>query len=47
MAAAYELFLQQGISDVGIAELISGAGVAKATFYVHFTSKDEDSKRHI
>ncbi|RAM36930.1 TetR/AcrR family transcriptional regulator [Arthrobacter globiformis] len=39
--AAYELFLQRGIRDVGIAELISRAGVAKATFYAHFTSKDE------
>lgn len=41
LAAAYELFLQRGIRDVGIAELISRAGVAKATFYAHFTSKDE------
>jgi AcrR family transcriptional regulator len=41
MAAAYELFGQRGIRDVGIAELILRAGVAKATFYGHFTSKDE------
>lgn len=41
LAAAYELFAQRGIRDVGIAELISRAGVAKATFYGHFTSKDE------
>lgn len=41
LAAAYELFLQRGIRDVGINELISRAGVAKATFYTHFTSKDE------
>lgn len=39
--AAYELFLHRGIRDVGINELISRAGVAKATFYTHFTSKDE------
>ncbi|WAJ35254.1 TetR/AcrR family transcriptional regulator [Arthrobacter sp. FX8] len=39
--AAYELFLQRGIRDVGINELITRAGVAKATFYAHFTSKDE------
>lgn len=39
--AAYELFLHRGIRDVGINELISRAGVAKATFYAHFTSKDE------
>ena len=41
MAAAYELFAQRGIRDVGITELILRAGVAKATFYGHFTSKDE------
>lgn len=41
LAAAYELFLQRGIRDVGINELIARAGVAKATFYTHFTSKDE------
>ncbi|MCU1531133.1 MAG: transcriptional regulator, TetR family [Arthrobacter sp.] len=41
MAAAYELFARRGIRDVGIAELISRAGVAKATFYAHFASKDE------
>lgn len=41
VAAAYELFAQRGIRDVGIAELISRAGVAKATFYGNFTSKDE------
>lgn len=41
MAAAYELFAQRGIRDVGINELILRAGVARATFYQHFTSKDE------
>lgn len=41
LAAAYELFLQRGIRDVGINELIARAGVAKATFYTHFASKDE------
>lgn len=41
LAAAYELFEQRGIRDVGIAELISRAAVAKATFYAHFASKDE------
>jgi AcrR family transcriptional regulator len=41
LAAAYELFAQRGIRDVGIAELILRAGVAKATFYGHFDSKDE------
>ncbi|WP_335645005.1 TetR/AcrR family transcriptional regulator [Arthrobacter dokdonensis] len=41
MDAAYELFSQRGIRDVGIAELIVRAGVAKATFYAHFPSKDD------
>jgi AcrR family transcriptional regulator len=41
LAAANELFAQRSIRDVGIAELISRAGVAKATFYAHFASKDE------
>jgi AcrR family transcriptional regulator len=41
LAAANELFARRGIRDVGISELISRAGVAKATFYSHFTSKDE------
>ncbi|TLM70954.1 TetR/AcrR family transcriptional regulator [Pseudarthrobacter sp. NamB4] len=39
--AACELFAERGIRDVGIAELISRAGVAKATFYGHFASKDD------
>ncbi|GAP54347.1 TetR/AcrR family transcriptional regulator [Arthrobacter sp. 92] len=38
---AYELFARRGIRDVGVNELITAAGVAKATFYRHFASKDE------
>jgi AcrR family transcriptional regulator len=38
---AYELFARRGVRDVGINELIVRAGVAKATFYRHFSSKDE------
>lgn len=38
---AYELFSQRGVNDVGIDELIERAGVAKATLYRHFPSKDE------
>lgn len=41
MEAASELLARRSIRDVGIAELISRAGVAKATFYGHFASKDE------
>ena len=38
---AYELFSRRGIRDVGIDEVIERAGVAKATLYRHFPSKDE------
>lgn len=38
---AYELFSRRGIRDVGIDELIDRAGVAKATLYRHFPSKDD------
>lgn len=38
---AYDLFARRGVRDVGINELISRSGVAKATFYRHFASKDE------
>lgn len=41
LAAADELFAQRSIRDVGINELILRAGVAKATFYGHFASKDD------
>jgi AcrR family transcriptional regulator len=38
---AYELFARRGIRDVGIDEVIERAGVAKATLYRHFPSKDD------
>lgn len=38
---AYELFSRRGIRRVGVDELIERAGVAKATFYRHFPSKDD------
>lgn len=41
MAAAYELFARRGIRDVGVDELVCASGVAKATFYRHFPSKDD------
>jgi AcrR family transcriptional regulator len=37
---AYELFTHRGIRAVGIDEVIERAGVAKATLYRHFRSKD-------
>ena len=39
--SAYELFSRRGIRAVGIKEVIERAGVAKATLYRHFPSKDE------
>jgi AcrR family transcriptional regulator len=39
--ASYELFSQRGIRGVGINEVIERAGVATATLYRHFPSKDE------
>jgi AcrR family transcriptional regulator len=41
LAVAYELFARRGIRDVGVDELIRASGVAKATFYRHFHSKDD------
>jgi AcrR family transcriptional regulator len=41
LATAYALFMQRGIRDVGVNELIREAGIAKATFYYHFPSKDD------
>lgn len=40
-AVAYDLFARRGIRDVGVDELIRESGVAKATFYRHFPSKDD------
>src|ERR1700758_4873926 len=37
---AYELFSKRGIRGVGVDEVIERAGVAKATLYRHFPSKD-------
>ncbi|MCH6472579.1 TetR/AcrR family transcriptional regulator [Sinomonas terrae] len=39
--AAYELFARRGIRHVGVDELIARSGVAKATFYKHFRTKDD------
>jgi AcrR family transcriptional regulator len=39
--AAYDLFARRGIRDVGVDEVIQRAGVAKATLYRHFPSKDD------
>ena len=39
--ASYELFSQRGIRGVGVNEVIERAGVATATLYRHFPSKDQ------
>jgi AcrR family transcriptional regulator len=39
--ASYELFSQRGIQAVGVNEVTERAGVAMATLYRHFRSKDE------
>lgn len=41
LAAASELFTRQGVMATGVDTLIEFAGVAKATFYRHFPSKDD------
>jgi AcrR family transcriptional regulator len=41
LASSYELFSRRGVRDVGIDEVIDRAGVAKATLYRHFPSKDQ------
>ncbi|HKU10025.1 MAG TPA: TetR/AcrR family transcriptional regulator [Sinomonas sp.] len=38
---SFPLFAQRGTRSVGVDELIEVSGVAKATFYKHFRSKDE------
>jgi AcrR family transcriptional regulator len=41
VTTAYELFTRRGIHAVGIDEVIERAGVAKATLYRHFPTKDD------
>jgi len=41
LETAYQLFARRGIRDVGVDEVIERAGVAKATLYRHFRSKDD------
>jgi AcrR family transcriptional regulator len=41
LSTAYALFSQRGIRDVGVDEVIARSGVAKATLYRHFPSKDD------
>ena len=40
LETAYDLFARRGVRDVGIDEIVERSGVAKATLYRHFPSKD-------
>ena len=41
VATASELFYREGVRAVGVQRVIEEAGVAKASLYAHFESKDE------
>ena len=41
LAAASELFADRGVRGVGVDAIVTKAGVAKASFYHHFASKDD------
>jgi AcrR family transcriptional regulator len=41
LAAAYELFAEQGVQAVGVDAIIERSGVARQTMYRHFGSKQE------
>jgi AcrR family transcriptional regulator len=41
LEATYDLFSRRGIRAVGVDEVVDRAGVAKATLYRHFPSKDD------
>jgi AcrR family transcriptional regulator len=38
---AYDLFSQRGVRGVGVDEVVTRSGVAKATLYRHFPAKDD------
>jgi AcrR family transcriptional regulator len=41
LSAASQLFDDRGVQATGVDSIVAAAGVAKATFYRHFSSKDE------
>lgn len=40
LTAGLELFLEKGYSNVGLAEILTTAGIPKGSFYHHFKSKE-------
>ncbi|MDX6667721.1 MAG: hypothetical protein QOK04_1101 [Solirubrobacteraceae bacterium] len=40
LGTAYDLFSREGVQTVGVDRIVAEAGVAKATLYRHFRSKD-------
>lgn len=47
LAAANELFYEEGVNTVGIDRVIARAGVAKASLYKAFGSKDELARAYL
>lgn len=47
LATASRLFYEQGYRATGINQIIKEAGVAKASFYQHFPSKEELAKEYL
>ncbi|MFJ9562141.1 TetR/AcrR family transcriptional regulator [Streptomyces fuscichromogenes] len=41
LAAAAELFYENGLRGVGVDQVIAASGVAKSTLYAHFRTKEE------
>lgn len=41
LSTAYRLFSRHGVQAIGINRIIAEAGIAKATLYTHFASKEE------
>ncbi len=41
VATAYELFTMRGLANVGVDEIVAKSGVAKATLYKYFPSKED------
>jgi AcrR family transcriptional regulator len=41
LEVAYDLFSRRGVRDVAVQEIVARSGVARATLYRHFRSKDD------